>query len=102
MCGILSTFSMVHADGSGSADEVAEAAARAGLDFVVLTDHGDGTRMPDPPRYRAGVLVIDGPRGAAVHVGDREHERAADAGRIEEPHHIARNKTLLPTKPAHA
>jgi hypothetical protein len=47
-------------DGSGSPDEIAEAAARAGLTFVVLTDHGDGTRQPDSPRYRSGVLVIDG------------------------------------------
>lgn len=47
-------------DGSGSPDEVAAAAARAGLNFIVLTDHGDGTRKPDAPRYRHGVLVIDG------------------------------------------
>jgi hypothetical protein len=47
-------------DGSGSPDAVAAAAARAGLHFIVLTDHGDGTRKPDPPQYRAGVLVIDG------------------------------------------
>jgi hypothetical protein len=46
-------------DGSGSPDDVAAAAARAGLNFIVLTDHGDGTREPDPPRYRNGVLVID-------------------------------------------
>ncbi len=46
-------------DGSGTPDEVAAAAARAGLQFVVLTDHGDGTRIPDPPQYRSGVLVID-------------------------------------------
>ena len=46
-------------DGSGSPDEVAAAAARAGLHFIVLTDHGDGTRGPDPPQYRSGVLVID-------------------------------------------
>ena len=46
-------------DGSGSPDDVAAAAARAGLNFIVLTDHGDGTREPDPPQYRAGVLVID-------------------------------------------
>ena len=25
----------------------------------MLTDHGDGTRTPDPPQYRSGVLVID-------------------------------------------
>jgi hypothetical protein len=46
-------------DGSGSPDAVAAAAARAGLNFIVLTDHGDGTRKPDPPQYREGVLVID-------------------------------------------
>jgi hypothetical protein len=47
-------------DGSGSPDDVAAAAARAGLNFIVLTDHGDGTRAPDAPQYRSGVLVIDG------------------------------------------
>ena len=46
-------------DGSGSPDAVAAAAARAGLQFIVLTDHGDGTREPDAPQYRSGVLVID-------------------------------------------
>lgn len=46
-------------DGSGTPDEVAAAAARAGLQFIVLTDHGDGTRPPDPPRYRSGVLCLD-------------------------------------------
>ena len=46
-------------DGSGSPDDVAAAAARAGLQFIILTDHGDGTRAPDPPQYRSGVLVID-------------------------------------------
>jgi hypothetical protein len=46
-------------DGTGTVAEVAAAAARAGLHFVVFTDHGDGTREPDPPRYREGVLCID-------------------------------------------
>ena len=46
-------------DGSGSVEEVAQAAAAAGLDFVILTDHGDGTRALDPPRYLHGVLIID-------------------------------------------
>ena len=46
-------------DGSGSPDAVAAAAARAGLQFIVLTDHGDGTRKADAPQYREGVLVID-------------------------------------------
>ena len=47
-------------DGSGSVEEIAAAAARAGLDFVVLMDHGDGTRALDPPRYLSNVLIIDG------------------------------------------
>jgi hypothetical protein len=47
-------------DGSGTPEDVAAAAAAAGLHFVLLTDHGDGTRPPDPPRYVHGVLLIDG------------------------------------------
>ena len=50
----------IRSDGSGSVDEIAAAASRAGLDFVVLTDHGDGTRPPDPAAYRSGVLCLDG------------------------------------------
>ncbi len=40
-------------------DDVAAAAARAGLTFVIVTDHGDATRTAEPPRYRQGVLSID-------------------------------------------
>ena len=47
-------------DGRSTPDEVAAAAARAGLKFIVFTDHGDGTRQPDPPTYRSGVLCLDG------------------------------------------
>jgi hypothetical protein len=47
-------------DGLSSPDEIAAAAARAGLKFVVFTDHGDATRKPDPPRYLSGVLCLDG------------------------------------------
>ena len=50
----------VGSDGSGTVAEIAAAARRAGLDFVVLTDHGDGTRQPAPPAYRSGVLCLDG------------------------------------------
>ncbi|HUF46307.1 MAG TPA: hypothetical protein VMM93_00760 [Vicinamibacterales bacterium] len=49
----------IRSDGSGTVDEVAAAASRAGLDFVVLTDHGDGTRPPLPPARRSGVLILD-------------------------------------------
>src|SRR5262245_41987537 len=41
-------------DGRATAKEVAAAAARAGLKFVVFTDHGDATVTPDPPIYRSG------------------------------------------------
>jgi hypothetical protein len=46
-------------DGTGTIDDIATAAAAAGLQYVIVTDHGDGTRAPDPPSYRSGVLVID-------------------------------------------
>ena len=46
-------------DGTGTVDEVAAAARRAGLQFVIFTDHGDGTRGSDTPVYRYGVLCID-------------------------------------------
>ena len=46
-------------DGTGTVEEVAAAAARAGLQFVIFTDHGDGTRGSDAPVYRSGVLCID-------------------------------------------
>src|SRR5947207_11396832 len=46
-------------DGIGDRAAVAAAAARAGLRFVILTDHGDATRPPDPPAYLDGVLVLD-------------------------------------------
>jgi hypothetical protein len=47
-------------DGQSSVDAIAAAAARAGLRFVVFTDHGDATRLPDAPQYRSGVLCLDG------------------------------------------
>lgn len=47
-------------DGTGTVDEIASAAADAGLDVVILTDHGDGTRQPIPPHRVGGVLVIEG------------------------------------------
>ncbi len=49
----------VRSDGSGTVDEVAAAAARAGLSFIIVTDHGDARRRSDPPVYKSGVLYID-------------------------------------------
>ena len=46
-------------DGTASVDDVLRSAAQAGLQFVIVTDHGDGTRAPDLPDYRNGVLYID-------------------------------------------
>ena len=46
-------------DGAGSRAEVAAAAARAGLQFVIFTDHGDGTGPPHAPEYLDGVLCLD-------------------------------------------
>jgi hypothetical protein len=47
-------------DGTSSVDDVLRSAANAGLQFVIVTDHGDATRAPDLPDYRNGVLYIDG------------------------------------------
>lgn len=57
----------IRSDGTGTIEEIASAASRAGLSFIVLTDHGDATRSPDPPAYHHGVLVID-----AVEINTRE------------------------------
>jgi hypothetical protein len=46
-------------DGTGTIDQIAAAAAGAGLKFIVVTDHGDATRPPTAPSYRSGVLCID-------------------------------------------
>jgi hypothetical protein len=46
-------------DGRLPPDVVAERGARAGLRFLIFTDHGAGTRTPDPPTYRSGVLCLD-------------------------------------------
>lgn len=46
-------------DGTGTVADIAAAAARAGLQFVILTDHGDGFRRAAPPRYLGGVLCIE-------------------------------------------
>jgi hypothetical protein len=47
-------------DGASDKAAIASAAARAGLKFIIVTDHGDGTTPPDPPAYLSGVLCIDG------------------------------------------
>jgi hypothetical protein len=46
-------------DGGGTPEEIAAAAARARLQFIILTDHGDGMRTPLLPAYHSGVLVVD-------------------------------------------
>ena len=85
----------IRSDGSGTVDDVAGAAAAAGLAFVVVTDHGDGRRI-EPPSYRSGVLVLDGAEvsvteGHVLAIGARAAEyplggEAADA--IEDIHRL--------------
>ena len=68
-------------DGLGDKASVAAAARRAGLAFAILTDHGDGTRPPDPPAYIDGVLVLD-----AVEIStDEGHYVALDMPRAPYP-----------------
>ncbi len=76
-------------DGSGTIDEIAAAAARAGLQFVVVTDHGDGTRPVLAPAYRHGVLVIDGVEISTTHghyvalgLGPAPYRLAGDAADV--------------------
>lgn len=54
-------------DGSGTPAEIAAAAARAGLQFVVLSDHDDASREPVEPYYDRGVLVIEAPEVSTDH-----------------------------------
>jgi hypothetical protein len=70
-------------DGTGSVDEIAAAAAAAGLQFVITTDHGDGTRAPDAPSYRSGVLCID-----AVEISTTEGHYVA-LGLAQTPYRLA-------------
>jgi hypothetical protein len=68
-------------DGVGDRTAVARAASRAGLKFVILTDHGDGTRPPDPPEYIDSVLCLD-----AVEIStDEGHYIALDMPRAPYP-----------------
>lgn len=46
-------------DGTGTPESIADAALKAGLDAVILTDHGDGTRPLEPARRIQGVLLVD-------------------------------------------
>lgn len=46
-------------DGTGTIDEIAAAAGRAGLQLVIVTDHGDAFRRPPAPGYIGGVLCIE-------------------------------------------
>jgi len=64
--GVLHVHS-ARSDGRDTPEQIAHAAARAGLKFVVITDHGDATRTPDPPAYREGVLCLD-----AVEISTRD------------------------------
>jgi hypothetical protein len=57
--GVLHVHS-VRSDGRGTIEQIAHEAARAGLKFIIVTDHGDATRPPDSPVYREGVLCLDG------------------------------------------
>jgi hypothetical protein len=74
----------VRSDGTGSVEEIARAAKRAGLSFVILTDHGDGTRPFDPPRYIDDVLVVD-----AVELNSREGHIVALGLSAQAPYPLA-------------
>ena len=68
-------------DGHRDRAQIAADAADAGLKFIILTDHGDGTRPPDPPAYIDGVLVLDGVEIST----DEGHYVAIDMARAPYP-----------------
>lgn len=81
----------VRSDGSGNRETIAAASARAGLKFVIITDHGDGTRVPDAPAYIAGVLCIDavevsttGGHYVALGLGPAPYPLGGEAGAVIE------------------
>jgi hypothetical protein len=83
-------------DGTGSIRQIALAAGRAGLSFVILTDHGDGRRQSDAPEYVDGVLVIDGTEisttsGHVVALGMKPAPYPLDG----EPHAVIEDVTRL-------
>jgi hypothetical protein len=50
-----------YSDGAGTVSEIVHAAAQAGLDFVVLTDHGDPEALSkEGEGYSEGVLLLVG------------------------------------------
>jgi len=46
-------------DGTGSVEEIAETASKAGLQFLVFSEHGDGRTKLSSPVYHSGVLCLD-------------------------------------------
>ena len=78
-------------DGAADKDAIAAAAARAGLAFIILTDHGDGTRTPDPPAYQHRVLCLDaveistnGGHYVALDMQPSQYPLGGDAGAVVE------------------
>jgi hypothetical protein len=71
-------------DGSGTVDSIAADAERSGLRFLIFTDHGDATRVPDAPAYRHGVLCVD-----AVEISTREGHVVALGLRDGAPYPLA-------------
>jgi hypothetical protein len=69
-------------DGSGTPDQVAAAAARAGLKFIILTDHDNAASEPTKPYYRGGVLIIE---GVEIGTADGGHIVALDLPRAPFP-----------------
>ena len=53
-------------DGTAIATRSRRRRARAGLTFVILTDHGDGTRPPDPPRTSTACSCSTPSRSAPI------------------------------------
>ena len=70
-----------YSDGSGTLREITAAAARAGIDFLILTDHDTLRPASDGWQgWRDGVLVVV---GAEITCRDRSHVVALGASDVE-------------------
>lgn len=70
----------VRSDGSGNLDEISKAAARAGLSWIIVTDHND---FDSEEGFMNGVCVI---KGEEISPDNANHYLALDIKEKIEPH----------------
>ncbi len=75
-------------DGSGTVDDLVDAALTNQLDFIVVTDHN--TRQPTTYEYRRGVLIVHGEEFSSVYghivMLDMDTVRVSEADSLDQVH----------------